>query len=254
MTLSPHKIGRVSVLLPTYNEAGNIADLVVEIDRAISYPHEIIVVDDNSPDGTSNIIHDLIASGRISSLRLETRTSDRGLTKSLKRGIELATGDTVVWMDCDFSMPPKIIPSLLQKIEEGHDIAVGSRFVKGGGQKTGDDLKSAGESPLAIGLSNFLNLLSRILLLPGFHDFTSGFIAVRKSVLDQIPLRGDYGEYFMDLMVRAHKKKFRWIEIPYICEPRRSGESKTAPNLHTLVRRGVRYLLAVARLFFVRFF
>ena len=123
--LQPHSISLVSVLLPTYNEAGNIADLIKDIHISIVDPHEIIVLDDNSPDGTSGIVQGIIDSGEGPNLRLLTRMLDRGLTKSLKDGVKLANGDTVVWMDCDFSMPPSVIPDLLDQVKNGYDIAVG---------------------------------------------------------------------------------------------------------------------------------
>jgi len=247
----PHDLRLVSVILPTYNEAENIVPLAEAIDRAIALPHEIIVVDDNSPDGTSSLVREVITSGRLPALRLETRLADRGLTKSLWRGIELAKGDTVVWMDCDFSMPPEKIPELLAKISEGYDIAVGSRFVTGGSAKQGA-LTAKGESFLAIILSRFLNLVLRVCLSPRFRDYTSGFIAVRRDVFRSIRLTGDYGEYFMDLMLRAILLKFSFIEVPYVNALRRAGESKTAPNLTTLFRRGIKYLRMVLRLLGVR--
>ncbi|KKW38869.1 MAG: hypothetical protein UY87_C0060G0004 [Candidatus Peribacteria bacterium GW2011_GWC2_54_8] len=248
---SPHNIGLVSVILPTYNEAGNIISLIETIHRNISHVsllHEIIVVDDNSPDGTSQLVQGLIDSGRIPRVRLETRMHDRGLTKSIWRGIELAEGDTVVWLDCDFSMPPEKIPVLLSKIKEGYDIAVGSRFVPGGAQKGHDP----GESSSAIMLSSALNTFLRIALSPTFHDYTSGFIAIRKNVFRHIRLRGDYGEYFMDLICRARMQKHSMAEIPYGCVPRRIGESKTAPTFRILFSRGVKYLWTMARLQGVR--
>ncbi|PIQ76801.1 polyprenol monophosphomannose synthase [Candidatus Peregrinibacteria bacterium CG10_big_fil_rev_8_21_14_0_10_49_24] len=231
----------ISVILPTYNEAGNIVDLIVAIHEAVSHPHEILVVDDNSPDGTSRLTQQLIDSGRVPGLRLETRTTDRGLRKSIWRGIELAKGDIVVWMDCDFSMPPAVIPQLLSKVEEGYDIAVGSRFVRGGSQKEHGE----GESQIAILLSSVLNVILRVFLHFGFHDYTSGFIAVRRSVFSQIRLKGDYGEYFIDMMFRAILLKHSYIEIPYVCEKRRAGVSKTAPNIRVLLKRGVKYVWVI---------
>ncbi|PIR49819.1 polyprenol monophosphomannose synthase [Candidatus Peregrinibacteria bacterium CG10_big_fil_rev_8_21_14_0_10_54_7] len=249
---SPHNIGLVSVILPTYNEAGNIISLIETIHRNISHIsqlHEIIVVDDNSPDGTSQLVQGLIDSGRIPRVRLETRKSDRGLTKSIWRGIELAEGDTVVWLDCDFSMPPEKIPVLLSKIKEGYDIAVGSRFVPGGRIKHGVGME---ESRLTVFLSVLLNYILRLTLCWRFTDFTSGFIAIRRDVFKDIRLKGDYGEYFIDLIERAILLKHSFVEIPYICEPRREGQSKTAPTLPILFRRGMKYLSMLLRMQCIR--
>lgn len=248
-TLSPMPpVEFVSVILPTYNEVENIVPLLRAIDAAVSQPHELIVVDDNSPDGTARKVREVMVPGDLPCVRLEVRTHDRGLTKSLQRGIELAKGDTVVWMDCDFSMPPEKIPELLSQVECGYDIAVGSRFVSGGAQKGYDP----GESPLAIFLSSMLNLTLRWSLSPRFHDYTSGFIAIRRDIFKVIRLRGDYGEYFMDLMFRAILLGYSFVEIPYACVARRAGESKTAPNMRLLVLRGLKYLACIPRLWGVR--
>ncbi len=242
----------VSVVLPTYNEAGNIVPLAEAIHAHITHPHEIIVVDDNSPDGTSSLVADVIRSGRIPGLRLETRLTDRGLTKSIKRGIELAQGDVVVWMDCDFSMPPEVIPELLAKIEESVDIAVGSRFVPGGKAKEGGGFTGGEESGLVILLSKILNWVTRITLSPRFHDYTSGFIAVRKTVLDLLPLRGDYGEYFLDFIYRAILTDHRIVEIPYVCMPRKAGESKTGASFRHVLTYGIQYLRVLVRMWGLR--
>lgn len=249
---SPYAIRLVSVILPTYDERDNIVPLIEAIQSVIRQPHEIIVVDDNSPDGTSQAVQTFIDNHPHVPVRLETRLTDRGLTRSISRGIELAKGDVVMWMDCDFSMPPEKMPEILSKIEEGYDIAVGSRFVAGGQSKQLEGGEMKQESALVIALSIMLNWFKRIVLYRDFTDYTSGFIAIRKPVLDAISLRGDYGEYFMDLMVHAIHARYSFIEIPYICVPRRSGESKTGTTLSQIFRRGVKYLRAVARLWLVR--
>jgi len=251
-TSSAYKIGLVSVILPTYNERENIVPLIEAIHAAITQPHEIIVVDDNSPDGTSQAVQAYLEENLALYLRLETRLTDRGLTKSLRRGIELAKGDVVFWMDCDFSMPPEKIPALLKKIEEGSMIAVGSRFIAGGQAKQLEGGEMKQESALVIALSSGLNWLTRALLYSRFYDYTSGFIAIRREVLNTISLRGDYGEYFMDLMVRAIKKGYSFVEIPYVCVPRKAGESKTGTSLSQIFKRGTKYLWALGRLWLVK--
>ncbi len=245
---SSDSIRLVSVVLPTYNEAGNIVSLAEAIHAAVKQPHEIIVVDDNSPDGTSQLVRDRMAKGDFPELKVETRMTDRGLTKSIRHGIETAKGDVVVWMDCDFSMPPEKIPELLQKIAEGADIAVGSRFVPGGKYKESDRLIGGEESGLAILLSRLINWFLRVSLSPRFHDYTSGFVAVRSEVFQKIRLTGDYGEYFIDFIYRAILLKYTITEIPYVCMPRRAGESKTGASLKHLWKFGMNYLAVVWRM------
>jgi len=240
----------VSIILPTYNERGNIIGLVKNINRVVQRKKEIIVVDDNSPDGTSEAVYNLIKRGNIKKLRLETRKKDRGLTKSIWRGIKLSRGDIIVWMDCDFSHPPEIIPNLLKKIDRGYDIAVASRFVRGGGFKKG--LKNSNDSMLAVTLSRLMNYAIQVLLDGGFRDYTSGFIAIKREVFKKIKLQGDYGEYFIDLISRAILLNYKIVEIPFINLPRKKGVSKTGSNLRSLIKRGSKYIKMALGLFLLR--
>lgn len=231
---------KTTIILPTYNEKENIADLVRAINVAVQRPKEILVVDDNSPDGTSQIVQDLITEGTISSLRLLTRTENKGLTNSIWDGIQTATGEVVVWMDCDFSMPPEDIPKLLAKIDEGYDIAVGSRFVQGGSFKENTD--GTEDSWVAVLLSRMMNVFIRVMLDRSFRDYTSGFIAVKKDIFKKIKLKGDYGEYFIDMIYRAILFNYKIIEIPYVCLPRERGYSKTGSNMKDYIKRGSKYI------------
>ena len=227
----------VSVILPTYNEADNIIPLIQEILIQVPRESEVIVVDDNSPDGTSKAVE---AFGQKDSrVRLNRRIGRKGLTSALQEGINSAQGRVVVWMDCDFSMPPDKIPELIQTLEE-NDIAVASRYVPGG--------EEMGHSPLGSFLSRLICRLSSLVLGPSIKDYTSGFIAIGRDVLKTLPLRGDYGEYFIDLMYRASQKGYRIKEIPYRCRQRRSGESKTATDLWGYMKRGRKYLATIVRL------
>lgn len=251
MTLPmPNNPPLVSIILPTYNEAGNIVGLIDALGRCIPYPHEIIVVDDNSPDGTWHMVEE-IARNR-SSVRIERRLQDPGLTKSIQHGIDRARGEIICWMDCDFSHPPETMAQLITHVLEGHDLAVASRYMKGGQYKSGLQWFGADESALAVLLSRFINTGIRWSLDPRFHDYTSGFIAARRHVLQRNRLSGDYGEYFMDLMYRAIRQGHRYKEIPFVSPPRRSGVSKTGTTFRQLFRRGTKYLRTLWRLWGLR--
>src|ERR1700686_5522336 len=106
----PELMLSVSVALPTFDERDNIGPLIEAIQAALPSP-EIVVVDDNSPDGTWQIVQDLAAHG--TGVRLVRRTSERGLTSAIQRGIDESRGEVVFWMNCDFSMPPESMPLLL---------------------------------------------------------------------------------------------------------------------------------------------
>ena len=110
---------RVSCVLPTYNEKENIGRLIDELVRHIDRDLEVVVVDDNSPDGTGTLVAE--KSRLDSRIRLINRMDKRGLTSAIWDGIQASTGNIIVWMDVDFSMPPAKIPELIQKVEEGYD-------------------------------------------------------------------------------------------------------------------------------------
>ncbi|MEW5956921.1 MAG: polyprenol monophosphomannose synthase [Chloroflexota bacterium] len=238
---SSSKSPQISIVLPTYNEAGNIELL---IDRTLSalgdYPGgvEVVVVDDDSPDGTWRLAAAKAqADGRV---RLIHRTHERGLTSAISRGIREARGQWVGWMDCDLSMPPEKWPMLAGALVQGADMAVGSRYVPGGGD--------VAHSRAGRTLSRLINLWAGLLLDGSIKDYTSGFILGRKAVFERIELRGDYGEYCIDMLYRTRRAGFTVRELPYLCIPREVGESKTAANVWGYLRRGVNYVKTVWRL------
>jgi dolichol-phosphate mannosyltransferase len=239
------KVTGVSVILPTLNEAGNIVGLVQSTVDAIQKTGiddiEILVVDDDSPDRTWEIASQIVyPPARVEVIR---RLENHGLTVSLSEGIQAARHDAIVWMDCDFSHPPERIPQMLYMLNQGFDVVVNSRYVVGGGED-----RSGEWGAMQMFLSLSLNWFTRFFLDATFADYTSGFVAVRKDVLREIPLRGDYGEYFVDFIFRTLHKKYRVCELPYKAMPRKSGESKTGTNLVQYLRRGRKYVGTVIRL------
>jgi dolichol-phosphate mannosyltransferase len=240
----------VSIILPTYNESENIVPLILAINKYVKARKEIIVVDDDSPDDTAGSVKKLIKKGRIKGLKLILRKRNHGLTLSIWEGILKSKGDIIVWMDCDFSHPPKIIPKLIHKIDRGYDIAVASRFVSGGGFKK--NLKDSNDSILAVSLSRIMNYVIQLALDGSFKDYTSGFIAIKRKVFKDIKLKGDYGEYFVDLMTRAILLDYKFIEIPFVNLPRKYGESKTGTSIFKLVKRGTKYITLAINLLFLK--
>jgi dolichol-phosphate mannosyltransferase len=242
------EIRSVSIVMPTYNEAGNVGDLILEsvacVRDAGVRDVEVIVVDDDSPDQTWKVAMEIRCPD--ARVRVIRRLQEHGLTASLNEGIAASTGEVVVWLDCDFSQHPDRIPQMLYMIRQGFDVAVNSRYVLGGGEA-----RSGKGGALQLFLSKRLNVVLRFLLMGSFHDYTSGFIAVRREVFREISLRGDYGEYFIDFMYRVLRdSRYRVCELPYIMQPRRSGESKTGSNFLQFMLRGRKYLLTILRLKF----
>jgi len=236
---SPH----LSIVLPTYNEAGNIEPLIDRTLQALGdYPGgvEVVVVDDDSPDGTWQLV-----AARAESdprVRLIHRQNESGLTSAISRGIQEARGQWVGWMDCDLSMPPEEWPALAEALAGGADMAVGSRYVPGGGD--------VAHSFVGRTFSRIINLWAGLMLDWSIKDYTSGFILGRKAVFDKVKLRGDYGEYCIDMLYRSKRAGFTIRELPYLCVPREVGESKTATNVWGYLTRGVNYVKTVGQLRF----
>ena len=235
----------VSIILPTLNEAGNIASLIQSTVAALQSAGineiQIIVVDDDSPDRTWEIASKVICPP--AQIEVIRRMEKHGLTASLSDGIEAARQAVIVWLDCDFSHPPERIPQMLYMLDQGFDVVVNSRYVVGGGED-----RSGEWGAMQMFLSLSLNWFTRFFLDPAFADYTSGFVTVRRNVIQAICLHGDYGEYFVDFIFRTLRKKFRVCELPYTAMPRRSGKSKTGTNLLQFLRRGRKYISTVVHL------
>lgn len=226
---------KVSIVLPTYNEKDNIVDLIRAIQKSFNNAVEIIIVDDDSPDKTWQVV-EKIADEDIKILR---RLDQKCLTTAISDGIALSKGEFVGWMDCDFSMPPEVLPTLAQALDK-YDIAIGSRYVRGG--------KDVRNTPVGIIGSILINYFAKYLLDSSITDYTTGFVVAKKKVLEDIGLRGDYGEYCIDFLYKAMNKGYRIKEIPYHCIPRKFGESKTAPSLLKYLKRGTKYINTILRL------
>jgi dolichol-phosphate mannosyltransferase len=242
------KKNKISIILPTYNESYNIIPLIERTIEAIQEKKEILVIDDDSPDGTTELVASYCKKNPI--IRLIVRKNERGLRTAVEKGISEATGDIIVWMDCDLSMPPEKIPDLIEQVmNNGYDVAVGSRYVKGGRDRRTDSGKF---------LLFFHKLLSRIIvtftslmLYRSFKDWTSGFIAVKSEVIKKIPLNGDYGEFFIEMMYRLLQKGYKVIEVPYELIPREYGQSKTSTNISGFFTKGIKYIKCILKLKFL---
>jgi len=237
----------VSVILPTYNERDNIGPLIQEVLKYTPADTEVIVVDDNSPDETWRVVEEMQKS--LPNLTLDRRMDKRGLASALRDGIAASKGGIIVWSDCDFSMPPARIADLLAAIAGGLDVAVGSRYVKGGGVQI---VTGSNDTLLAYLMSVTLNRFIRGILDRDFGDYTSGFIAFRRRVLDKLILHGDYGEYFIDFIYRARKLGYKVGEVPYMCVERRTGMGKTGQKFGDFIRKGWKYVWLTLKLRFTK--
>jgi dolichol-phosphate mannosyltransferase len=212
----------VAVVLPAYNEAGNITPLVTElaeVARAASLPLTIIVVDDGSADGTRGELERLQPC--VPGLHVIAHATNLGLASALKTGIAAACHDhgcdAAVFMDCDLSHRPAEFPRLVAALEAGADVALGSRFVPGG--------RMVGVPAWRAGISRAGNILGRRVLSLSVRDLTTGYRAVRRHVLESVPL-GEAGFTIqLEAVVKAAAAGFRIVEVPITLGTRRHGES-----------------------------
>lgn len=237
----------ISIILPTYNEAGNIEQLVDMIMKEIPAPVEVIVVDDDSPDKTWEIAEGL--KFKHSNVKVLRRINKSGLTSAIRDGVKIAEGDILVWMDADLSIPPAKVNDLLAKIAEGYDVVVGSRYIPGGGTVI---IEKEDDSLVLVILSFVLNFAIQKLLDPTFHDYTSGFIALRKPVVEHIGLNGDHGEYFISLVYKSMKCGYKVTEVPYVLGSRAYGISKTGTRWWQYFHKGIKYMAVTVSMIFYR--
>jgi dolichol-phosphate mannosyltransferase len=205
----------VSVVVPTYNEEENIKDFLEELSSELEdLDYEIVVVDD-SDDSTAEIVRKMREEdGRIRIIEREGRS---GIGSAYKEGFSAAKGEKIVQMDADFSHRPDQVDRLLAALEE-HDVAVGSRYVKGGERR---DPIWRRVNPL-IG-----SYLYRYLLGSPVADVTSGFKAYRREALDGLPEGLPEGFHFQAASLMALLESGADIsEVPIDFQPRRAGEPK----------------------------
>ena len=224
--------GLVSIILPTYNEQETIIDRIRSILEAVGDPVEIIVVDDDSPDGTWSIVKEL-DDPRIKVIR---REGTRGLATAIHRGIIESRGELVGWMDADMSMPADRLPIMIELTEQ-YPVVVGSRYVDGGM----DD-----RPQFRVVTSRMINWLAGVVLGGGIHDYDSGFIMLRREVFDRVTLLPiGYGAYFIDFLHTCRKKGVNVLEIPYALVDRTRGSSKSMPNLWQFGLNGLGYVMTI---------
>jgi dolichol-phosphate mannosyltransferase len=227
----------ISIIVPTYREAENLPHLIERIDQ-VRAQHglavELLVMDDNSADGTEEVVQRLARDW----VRLVVRKQDRGLSPAVVEGLHAARHDTLVVMDADLSHPPEAIPQLLQALDDGGDFVIGSRYVAGG--STDADW----------GLFRWLNSKVATLLarpLTAARDPLAGFFALRRETFARgaaalNPIGYKIG---LELIVKCSCRDVR--EVPIHFADRTRGHSKLS------FREQLRYLQHLRRLFIYRF-
>ncbi|WP_193322850.1 glycosyltransferase [Pyrobaculum calidifontis] len=225
-------MGLVTVVVPTYNEAENLPELVERLHRAFGgVGYEVVVVDDNSPDGTANTARRL---GERYPVRVVVRERRAGLSSAVVEGARAAEGNVVVVMDADLQHPPELAPQLA-KIAERGCLAVASRYVKGG--------RVEGWSLSRRVVSRGAVLLARLVVpeARGVKDPVSGFFAYKRDCLRAVTPTGLY-KILLDVLVQCRPPCV--VEVPYVFGLRTRGRSKLGAK-HIL--DFVRQILALSK-------
>lgn len=223
------------MIVPTYNERGRIAELaetVFAVFRAAGIPGELVIVDDNSPDGTGEVADDLARRFRI---RVVHRAGKLGLGSAVMEGFEAAEAPIVGVMDADFSHPPDVIPRLLAALRNANvDAVVGSRYVAGG---------AVLNWPVArLMMSRVACLLARP--LTPVRDATSGFFLIRRDVVHGVRIEAGGFKICLELLLRGPVTSV--AEVPYTFVDRTTGQSKMS------TREALGFFTQLRQLFWVK--
>lgn len=212
---------RLLISLATYNESGNLRDLVAEIRKHASHA-SILIIDDNSPDGTGQIADDLKAT--LPAVEVLHRAGKQGLGTAILAGMRHAVAggyDLYINLDADFSHPPRFIPNLLAGMSD-HDVMIGSRYVKGGGVQGGFNFKRKL-------MSSGINTYARLLLGLTTRDNSGSFRCYRVSklaLIDFARVRSRGYSFMEEILFWCRQAGCRMGETPILFEDRRAGVSK----------------------------
>jgi dolichol-phosphate mannosyltransferase len=208
---------KLSVVSPTYNEALNIPLLINKIDAAlVGIEHEILIVDDNSPDRTWEVAQGIATTNP--HVRVVRRYRNRGLGPAVIDGFSLAHGDVVACIDADLQHDAGVLPQMLRELESGGNIVIGSRYANGGGTGDWNQLRRL-ESRVA-------TKMARALLGVKVSDPMSGYFLMRKKDFDSVrnQLNAKGFKILLEIIAKLHPADVR--EVPYEFRSRMAGNSK----------------------------
>jgi glycosyltransferase involved in cell wall biosynthesis len=228
---------KVSIILTTYNEAREIKETINKIEEFIPNA-EIILVDDNSTDGTIEEAKSLNNPNLICYSRKR-----RGLASAFLVGLINSSGNIVGWVDSNMSSVIKNYPLMISKLEEA-DIVILSRYIEGSIDE---------RNRFRVITSYLLNKFSKLILRSKINDISSGLHVMKRDVLlSEIPIGFGHGEFFMEFLARLEKKGLKIIELPFTQTVDIEGNSKSFPNLYTFSKLGFFYILRLLRAIFKR--
>jgi dolichol-phosphate mannosyltransferase len=213
---------RATICLPTYNELENLEAMVAALGEVLRDGDRVLVIDDGSPDGTGELADRL--AGEHDWVGVLHRRTKEGLGPAYLAGFRRALDDgaeLVLEMDCDFSHDPRDVPRLIAAAEDGADLVLGSRYVRGG------SIPNWGALRRFVSLGG--NIYAQVFLQSRIRDLTGGFKCFRRRVLETIPL-GEIDSkgyaFQIETTYRVRRAGFRVVEIPIAFTDREQGTSK----------------------------
>ena len=225
---------KTSIILCTYNEANYIEETVLALKKYIKNV-EIVIVDDNSNDGTKEIINKFISDEQI---KIIFRKENKGLASAFLRGLIETTGHKVGWIDTNMSeLTPKFV-EMENLLNSENDIIILSRYINGGG----DNRKLLRRLS-----SKFFNIICRLIFRQNIKDYTSSIFLMKRNVINDVSFLGyGHGEFFIEFLYNAYKKGFKILEIPFIQKKdQNTFDSKSAPNLLKFTYHAIMYSIRI---------
>ena len=221
----------ISIILSTFNEKLSIEFTISELIKYLPGV-EIIVVDDNSPDGTLEVLKKI----NYENLKIFSRKKTKGLASAFLLGLINTSGDIIGWLDSNMGDTAKKFPEMLQNLKEA-DIVILSRYVAEGKDE---------RNKIRVISSYLLNKFSKLILRSKINDLSSGIFLMKREVLnDVVPVAKGHGEFMMEFLYKAEKKGNKIIEIPYIQPIDIEGHSKSFPNIAKFLYLGFFYLVRI---------
>tara|TARA_B100000401_G_scaffold372667_1_gene271866 strand:+ start:194 stop:892 length:699 start_codon:yes stop_codon:yes gene_type:complete len=228
----------ISIILSTYNEKSSIEFTINEILKNLPNA-QIVIVDDDSPDGT----FDILKKFESNNIKIYNRKKNKGLATAFLTGLINTDGDVVGWLDSNMGSLSSKFPEMITKLDD-YDIVLLSRYIHGGS----DD-----RNFVRVFSSKLINYLARFLLRSNIKDLSSGiFVMNRRVLLDVVPVATGHGEFFVEFLSHAEKKGNRILEIPYIHPVDLEGNSKSFPNIFRFLYLGFFYIIRLFQTIFRR--
>jgi len=223
------KISKTSIIVPAFNEKEGIEKTLVDLSSLLNknkINYEIIIVDDGSSDGTIDIVKRIALKNK--NIKLKVRNENPGFGFSLIDGSKNSLGEIILWVMGDSSDDFNNIPIMINKINQGYDMVIGSRNVPGGSRGDQEILKAFG--------SKLYSSLAKILFNLPVYDITNAFRAFRKELINKVELENGDFSISPEFAIKSHVLGYKITEIPTSYIDRKVGEAKTK-----LFRMGAKY-------------